>query len=93
MSFLPFYSTVYENEVEIQNSPFYFEQTVIGFELQKENDITLLNVETQNDQTSIVFKFRICKLGQTSLKITSTNRSCITFRGIIKETDEIQAVK
>lgn len=92
-SYLPYYSQTFENELKIDDSPFYFKNRITKTELEKEKNYYKLKVETKYDGVRYYFSFRILKRGHTTLHVANSNRQCITFKGMIANTEELQAAK
>lgn len=90
-SFLPIQSLAFEEEVEIQDSPFTFKQSIEKYNVNKKDKNIVVRIETTNEDELVIYTFTISKYGHTSLRVTNTNRQCISFKGIINQTEILQA--
>ena len=87
VSYLPFYGTSYEEAYSIQNSPFDFTNPLTKFKVDKEKDKYIVSFSVYNNDNEIRYYFRISELGYTYLKVTSVQRQCISFQGMIGEAE------
>lgn len=92
-AYLPYYTPTYENILQINDSPFYFKNSISKYEFEEKENYYKLKVETVYRETTYFFSFRILKLGHASLVAANSNRQCIFFKGIITKTEEFQAAR
>ena len=92
-AYLPYYAPTDKNVLKIDDSPFYFKNSISKYELEEKENHYKLNVETVYNETTYFFSFRILKLGHASVAAANSHRQCIFFKGIITKTEEFQATR
>ncbi len=90
-TYIPYYNPAVENQLEIENSPFNFTRPITEYVLEENEGDFTLRIETNNNEATFFFNFQISKYGHATLKVSSSNRRCISFKGMISKTDEFQA--
>ena len=82
-SYLPNYG--FESEYAIENSPFDFAKPYEGYSIKEDENKYVINFNVPIEDDNLKFYLRISELGYAYLKISSNQRQCISFQGMIEE--------
>lgn len=87
-SYLPFYGVAYRVEYGARKSGFDFIQPLEKYEMEKEKDGYVVDLEMDNGMDHLNYTFHISEVGYATLHVTSTNRQSITYYGTIEPIEE-----
>ena len=82
-SHLPFYG--FESDYNIENSPIDFKKPYENYSIKREKNNYIVNFNVPGENDNMKFYLRISELGYAYLKISSDQRQCISFQGMIEE--------
>lgn len=88
ISYLPFYGVAYHVEYGARQSAFDFMQPIEKYNMEKDKDGYLVDLEIDNGMDHLNYTFRISKLGYATLHVSSTHRQSITYHGNINELEQ-----